>query len=321
MIRSARHPHLVPSATPETYPQVPDYLHATAITLGVDGVSVTLLPDAGLRVGSIVIGGRELLVRENGHPATWGIFPMAPWAGRMAHATFTDFAGVTHTFSPTWGEHAFHGRLYQSSANEQSVAGDGRSAVMYAPLDRAAGWPLNARAEVAAELSGNATAGALTITLTITAEVAQHVTAGWHPCFRRFLLDANLRSEMGAEGVLSFAPSGVLARDTAMPGLHLVDAVQPAVDGGVATPGSGATWDDPFVGVTTPPQITWGEDLTLILTAGSAVTHWMVYDPDDALCVEPQVGPPDAFHRGGAIQLKAGESLVVPLTLRWASKI
>ena len=239
----------------------------------------------------------------------------------MANATFADLAGATHQFPPTWGDHAFHGRLYQSSANEQSVSGDGTSAVMYAPLDGAAGWPLNARAEVAAALTGNATAGALTITLTITAEVEQLVTAGWHPCFRRFLLDANLRSEVGPEGVLSFAPSGVLARDAAMPGLHLVDAVQPAVDGGVAAPGSGATWDDPFVGVTAPPQIAWGDALTLTLTAGPAVTHWMVYDPDDALCVEPQAGPPDALHRGGAIHLKAGESLVVPLTLAWTSKI
>ena len=319
MIRSARHPHLTPSVTPETYPQVPDYLQATAITLGVDGVSVTLLPDAGLRVGSIVIGGRELLVRENGHPATWGIFPMVPWAGRMANATFTDLAGATHQFPPTWGDHAFHGRLYLGAANEQSVAGDGASAVMYSPLDRAAGWPLNARAKVSAALSGNAAAGALAITLTVTAEVEQHVTAGWHPCFRRFLLDAKLRSETGAEGVLSFAPTGVLTRDTTMPGLHLVDVVQPAVDGGVAAPGAGATWDDPFVGVTTPPQITWGDALTLTLTAGPAVTHWMVYDPDDALCVEPQAGPPDAFHRGGAIELKAGESLSVPLVLSWSA--
>lgn len=321
MIRSARHPHLAPSSTPETYPQVPEHLQATAITLGVEGVSVTLLPDAGLRVGSMVIGGRELLVRENGHPATWGIFPMAPWAGRMASASFTDLAGTTHRFPPTWGDHAFHGRLYQSSANEQSVSGDGRSAAMYAPLDHAAGWPLNARAEVAAELSGNATAGSLTITLTITAEVTQLVTAGWHPCFRRFLLDVVSRREVGAEGVLSFAPTGVLGRDTDMPGLHRVDAVQPAVDGGVATPGSGATWDDPFVGVSSPPQITWGDDLTLTLQAGPAVTHWMVYDPDDALCVEPQAGPPDAFHRGGAIELRSGERLAVPLTLAWTTKI
>jgi aldose 1-epimerase len=321
MIRSARHPHLAPSAEAEAHPQIPDYLQATSITLAVDGVSVTLLPDAGLRVGSLVVAGRELLVRENGHAATWGIFPMAPWAGRMAKAKFTDLAGATHQFPPTWGDHAFHGRLYQSSANEQSVAGDGRSAVMYAPLDGTAGWPLNARASVAAELSGNVAAGVLTITLTITAEVEQLVTAGWHPCFRRFLLDANSRSEVGAEGVLAFAPTGVLARDASMPGLHLVDVVQPAVDGGVAAPGAGATWDDPFVGVTAPPQIAWGDDLVLTLAAGPAVTHWMVYDPDDALCVEPQAGPPDAVHRGGAIRLSAGESLSVPLTLSWTTNI
>ena len=47
----------------------------------------------------------------------------------------------------------------------------------------------------------------------------------------------------------------------------------------------------------------------------------MVYDPDDALCVEPQAGPPDALHRGGAIHLKLGEHLSVPLTLSWTMKI
>lgn len=321
MIRSARHPHLLPSTTPEAYPQIPEHLQETAITLRVDGVAVTLLPDAGLRIGSLVIHGNELLVRENGHPATWGIFPMAPWAGRLAGATFTDLSGVAHRFPPTWGDHAFHGRLYQHAAIEQSVAGDGRSAVMYAPLDQTAGWPLNARAEVSAALQGSAASGALTISLAITAEVPQLVTVGWHPCFRRFLLDASLRTERGVEGVLSFTPSGVLARDPAAPGLHLVNEVLPARDGGVALPGAGATWDDPFVGVSAPPQITWGDELSLTLTAGSAATHWMVYDPDDALCVEPQVGPPDAAHRGGAVHLAAGERLSLPLTLAWRAKI
>ena len=60
MIRSARHPHLAPSSIAERFPQIPDHLRATAIELRSDGVEVTLLPDAGLRVGSIVVGGREV---------------------------------------------------------------------------------------------------------------------------------------------------------------------------------------------------------------------------------------------------------------------
>lgn len=321
MIRSARHPHLAPSQTPEPYPQIPDYLQASAITLQREGVTVTLLPDAGLRVGSIVIGGRELLVRENGHPATWGIFPMAPWAGRMANATFVDHQGVAHQFPPTWGDHAFHGRLFLAAANEHSVAGSADAATMYAPLDRAAGWPLDARAEVSAVLRGTAAAGELTITLTVIAGVEQEVTIGWHPCFRRFTLDATERNERGEEGILTFAPTGVLARDPAAPGLHFTEVVLPAVDGGVAAPGTGASWDDPFVGVTTPPQIRWGNDLVMELDAGSDTTHWMVYDPEEALCVEPQIGPPDAFHRGGAVHLTAGEQIRLPLTLRWTSNL
>jgi aldose 1-epimerase len=317
MIRSARHPHLAPNQAPEPYPQIPDYLQASAITLQREGVTVTLLPDAGLRVGSIVIGGRELLVRENGHPATWGIFPMAPWAGRMANAAFADHHGVVHRFPPTWGGHAFHGRLFLTAATEHSVAGSGDAATMYAPLDRAAGWPLDARAEVTAELHGTAAVGELTITLTVVAQVDQEVTIGWHPCFRRFLLDATARHERGDEGILAFTPTGVLARDPSAHGLHLTEVVEPPVDGGVAALGSGATWDDPFVGVTTPPQIRWGDDLVVELDAGPDATHWMVYDPDEALCVEPQIGPPDALHRGGAVPLKAGEQLRLPLTLRW----
>lgn len=321
MIRSARHPHLTPSQTPEPYPQIPDYLQASAITLQREGVTVTLLPDAGLRVGSIVIGGRELLVRENGHPATWGIFPMAPWAGRMANATFVDHQGVAHQFPPTWGDHAFHGRLFLATANEHSVAGSADAATMYAPLNSAAGWPLDARAEVSAVLRGTAAAGELTITLTVIAGVEQEVTIGWHPCFRRFALDATERNERGEEGILTFAPTGVLARDSAAPGLHLTEVVLPAVDGGVAAPGTGASWDDPFVGVTTPPQIRWGDGLAIELDAGSDATHWMVYDPEEALCVEPQIGPPDAFHRGGAVHLTAGEQIRLPLTLRWTSNL
>lgn len=321
MISSARHPHLAPNSSPEPHPQIPHHLHESAITLKRDGVVVTLLPDAGLRVGSIVIAGRELLVRENGHPATWGIFPMAPWAGRLANASLVDRGGVAHHFPPTWGDHAFHGRLYLAEASERSVTGSGDAATMYAPLHSTAGWPFDARAEVSAALRGNAAAGELTITLTLVALVEQEVAIGWHPCFRRFVLDAAERIERGAEGLLTFAPSGVLARDPAMPGLHLAEVVQPAVDGGVATPGSGATWDDPFLGVTTPPRISWGEELTVELDAGSAATHWMVYDPDEALCVEPQIGPPDALHRGGAVLLGAGERVSLPLTLRWTSNL
>ncbi len=49
-------------------------------------VSVDL--DAGGRIASWVVGDLELLVGREADPMRWGLFPMAPWAGRVRDGRF-----------------------------------------------------------------------------------------------------------------------------------------------------------------------------------------------------------------------------------------
>ena len=53
--------------------------------------------------------------------------------------------------------------------------------------------------------------------------------------------------------------------------------------------------DDCLTDLAGPPVLRWPGGPTLTLT--SSFDHWVVYtEPTHALCVEPQSGPPDAFH-------------------------
>jgi galactose mutarotase-like enzyme len=77
------------------------------------------------------------------------------------------------------------------------------------------------------------------------------------------------------------------------------------------TPGP---WDDAFTGVAEDPTITWPGRLRL--TISSSCSWWVVYtEPQHALCVEPQSGPPDALNTGADL-VRPGEPLTH--TMRWA---
>jgi aldose 1-epimerase len=55
------------------------------------------------------------------------------------------------------------------------------------------------------------------------------------------------------------------------------------------------------------------------LTIESDCPDWVVFTvPDDALCVEPQTAPPDAFNRDPGIVVP-GTPLVAEMTWRWRS--
>ncbi|HWG92602.1 MAG TPA: hypothetical protein VNU66_00050, partial [Mycobacteriales bacterium] len=70
------------------------------------------------------------------------------------------------------------------------------------------------------------------------------------------------------------------------------------------------------LGVRSAPRLTWPGALALELD--SPVEHWVLFDErDEAVCLEPQTGPPDAVHLGRADVVPAGGELVLPLTLRW----
>jgi aldose 1-epimerase len=67
--------------------------------------------------------------------------------------------------------------------------------------------------------------------------------------------------------------------------------------------------------VAAPPRLVWPDRFALELA--STCDHWVVYtEPDDAICLEPQTGPPDAVHLAPHVVLP-GEPLTASMTWHW----
>ena len=74
-------------------------------------------------------------------------------------------------------------------------------------------------------------------------------------------------------------------------------------------------WDACFFGLTSDPLLAWPSALQL--TVSSTFDHWVIFTkPEHALCVEPQSGPPNQFHREPHV-LEPGEALIGSMTFTW----
>ncbi len=240
-------------------------------------------PGDGGRLGSLVVAGRELLVTVSPDgPVYWGSYPMAPWAGRIRHGRFA-FDGVPHQLPITMPPHAIHGVVYD---RPWVVTGEGEIAI---DLDER--WPFRGRVAQRFALD----ADGLEVAMTLDAAEAMPVTMGWHPWFRRVL-------EPDAAPVrLAFAAGSMLVRDAE--GLPTGERVPP----------SAGPWDDAFTDVAAPPVLEWPGQLRLEIS--STCAWWVVYSqPESAICVEPQSGPPDAANLAPEVVVP-GVSLTH--TMRW----
>lgn len=258
-------------------------------------------------MSSLVLDGYEVLrgshddpcIRSN--PMAWGCFPMVPWAGRVRAGQFS-FAGRDHQLplSPVAGTalHALHGTAYLRTwnrVNGTTIATDlGRD------------WPFGGVVNQSFELDHDQ----LSVTLRVRAgDLAMPAMVGWHPWFLRTLTAQGpaVKLDWSAEWMYeldqSDIPTGALVRPSHGP------------------------WDNCFVEISQPIVLRWPGQLELELT--SDCSHWVVYDhPDDAVCVEPQSGPPDEFNQAPATStissnsavthfLCPGEELTRSFILRW----
>ena len=74
-------------------------------------------------------------------------------------------------------------------------------------------------------------------------------------------------------------------------------------------------WDDCFNGLPKNPAIRWPGAVRIELS--SSADHWVVYDqPEHALCVEPQSGPPDALNLAPTVA-SPGAPLVLRARIAW----
>ena len=239
------------------------------LTLQRGDVTVTVFPDAGARIGQIVVAGRALLVEvpdpPERLPTMWGSFAMVPWAGRIRHGRFR-FGGVDrrlpinhHDGAGPERSHAIHGvafdRVWAVSASSAT------SCTCSIDLD----WEFGGRASQTIDLFEDHVDVMLTVESTGDTFPAE---IGWHPWFRK-------------PDRLDIAPSAMYERDRF--GLPTGVLVEPT-DG---------PWDDCFLAA---GPVVLGDDHSTV-TVTSDCDHWVIFDePAAATCVEPQSGPPDAFN-------------------------
>lgn len=263
------------------------------VTLVTAAARLQVIPADGGRWVSLQVAGHELLtgVELTGVEPQFlhGCYPMAPFAGRMGYGRLL-WQRAKHQLPLTAGHHAMHGTVLTASWHVESLTT--RSVTLTTDLGCA--WPYSGQASQRLAL----TDGGLTALLTLTAEEAMPVTLGFHPWFRRRLdsgsiavleLHAQSMYERGADGL----PTGQL----------------------IATPPG--PWDDCFVGANTA-KLRWPGTVSLELRSNH--DHWVVFDEHrDAVCIEPQTGPPNAVALGQAKTLEAGQSCTLEFSLAWST--
>lgn len=255
------------------------------LSLAAGNIATVIDLGAGGRVASLSIGDTELLWSGpdgagDTDPLVWGLYPMVPFAGRIRNGAFS-FDGVDYELPANNGPHAIHGYGF---LNAWTQVDD--SAIQW---EFAKPWPFAGRVTQSYSL----TADALTVEMMVEAIDRQPMLVGWHPWFVR---------ENGAGTLeLNFPAESMYQRD---------DDGMPAS----LIPVPPGPWDDCFANLTGPPRLRWGN---LEVTLTSDLDHWVVYnEPEHALCVEPQSGPPNEINTNPRI-LEAGEQLTTTFEIGW----
>ncbi|MFB7621038.1 aldose 1-epimerase [Kitasatospora sp. NPDC056181] len=235
------------------------------MTLNAGPAVAVVDPAGGGRLAALSVAGVELLMPGAG----FGSFPMAPWCGRLAGGVLRS-AGRFHHFPREAPPHAIHGTVRNSPWRVVRAAADG------ALLEHGLGapWPFAGRVTQEFALSPSC----LRLEMTVESHGAPFpAQAGWHPWFRR-----DLGTGGPAELRLAAAWQEERGPDHLPTGRRIAPREGP--------------WDDCFgmpdgVAVT----VDWPGALTLEITSSA---RWVViYDePAEALCVEPQSGPPNGLN-------------------------
>lgn len=234
-----------------------------------------------------MVHGHELLITAGDDEAFgWGSFPMVPYAGRVAGGRFPS-SGVSLDLPITMDPNAIHGTAWTQHWTRVS------DTVMQ--TDLGSDWPLGGTVTQSVEHTDDF----LEVTLTVTAaEQAMPAMVGWHPWFRRRLLqDPSCSAELRFDAATMY---------------ELDDVMIPT--GALVEPSEGP-WDSCFTDVAQPLSVTWPGVVRLDLA--SSCDHWVIYDrPDHAVCVEPQSDAPDAFNRTPTV-LAPGKSLTESFRITW----
>lgn len=270
------------------------------IELSAGDDRVVVDEECGGRLVSLVAGGAERLVDRIDDPFGWGVFPMIPWAGRVADARIAD---PPVDLVANHGAHAIHGVTYDQQWRVDRSAGNAVELRCPLPTDR---WPLGGLAAQRVTL----TRGSLELEIQVQAgSQAMPVAVGWHPWFRR-----------PAKGDISVMVDSAHVLETRKDLIPTGDVTKV----GRKTDLRGGTklgrrrLDHAYVDVSRPVEVRW-PDLTMTIELPHASSTVVVHTPDRGVCVEPQTAWPDPFahaHRSGVTQL--GPREVFSAHTRWS---
>jgi aldose 1-epimerase len=237
-----------------------------AIVLEGEGATLTIDAEHGARLASLVVDGHELLVTEGDGPIWWGCYPMAPFAGRIRDGRFP-FRDELYDIPLSMPPNAIHGTVLDRPWQVTARSADG----VELATDLGPDWPFRGRVVQAITL----VAGGMEAALRLEAVEPMPAVLGWHPWFRRSVGGASAQLAFEAHSMYLRGPDGLPT--------------------GMIGPPSPGPWDDAFADLVAQPRLTWPGILELDIR--STALFWVVFDErEDALCVEPQTAPPDAFN-------------------------
>lgn len=213
----------------------------------------------GGRAVSWLVDGQEVLARHADHPVQFGMYPMAPWAGRILG---NEIAG--HPCDVNFEGWAIHGTCFDAPVDDVDKS---ESSVVF--RQRIPKWPFGATLTTEWRLEEST----LVTVMTMTSEEPSPCIIGWHPWFRRVIGDQAAQWRCNdpllavRDGVF---PSGELQKDPVGP------------------------FDDVFSIADAQVEVQWGPGRRLCVE--SSHPWFVVFDQlPDALCIEPQTAPPNAF--------------------------
>lgn len=257
-------------------------------------------PDLGGRLVSWKVRAVELLARHGDDPVEFGMYPMAPWAGRVRGNEITvesarrmgidvsDPISLRVNYLP-W---ALHGTCFTSPIDSMTQIDDTVVSRQIVP-----NWPWSVELVNTWHLRDDG----FDVTMTLRSDEVTPAILGWHPWFHRTI--------HGASASWSSKDATVSTRVDAFP----TDEWSSLAD----RPGP---YDDAFHCPTRRVDIEWPGVISL--SVESSHPWFVMFDElPDALCVEPQTQIPNAWNdpiAGEPETAQPGSDLTLFTRWRWS---
>jgi aldose 1-epimerase len=244
--------------------------------LQVGDVTIGLDLEAGGRATTWQVADLSLLAHHGDSAVEHGMYPMAPWAGRLRDNAVV-VRGHAHELPVTYDGWALHGVALAAPVDVlDATETPDLSRVAFRVADSGS-WPWPMAIDVIWELRPRE----LTTGIVVHAlEEAFPVVVGWHPWFARllgrgrsvaWLADADTLAERGSDHL----PTGRM-----LPALETT-----------------GPYDDAFVVPSGVARVWWPGALEVEIS--NDAPWFVVFDElPDAVCVEPQSGPPNGVNDG-----------------------